>query len=167
MKILYAVLLASLVLAAPQAANAQGAGVCNRQADEIASKVQGDAQAWIDAIDHSLPQDEQDALKLLFSRNRDRSLQVVDKQKEECTAQFKDMQNMMDAVVAFYTGGLSKILAPRMTHVDVSEILAGYPLGGPNALIPKFREDVLRGDNGTIANIVRDPWKCLTFQRKC
>lgn len=143
------------------------AGVCNRAADEIAQKVTKDANDWINAIDPSLPQDERDALKLLFTRNKERSLAVVKTQQNECTAQFKPMQDMMDAVVAAYTGGLSKILATRMTHVDVSELLAGYPLGGPNALVPKFREDILRGDNGTIANILRDPWKCVTFQRKC
>lgn len=147
-------------------ANAQ-AGVCNRQADEISSKVRDDAAAWIAAIDPSLPKDERDAYKLLFSRNRDRALVVVQKQNDSCTASFKNYQDMMDAVVFVYTGGLSSILAPRMTHVDVSELLKGYPLGGPNALVPKFREDILRGDNGTVSNIMIDPLKCLTFQRKC
>ncbi|WP_104822317.1 hypothetical protein [Rhizobium sp. NXC24] len=143
------------------------AGVCNRQGDEIATKVRSDADKWIAAIDPSLPKDEQDAFRLLFSRNRDRTLAAVNKMTRECTAKYKPMQDMMDGIVTYYTGGLSKILAPRMTHVDVSELLNGYPLGGPNALIPKFREDILRGDNGTVANIIRDPWKCLSFQRKC
>ena len=52
---------------------AQGAGVCNRQADDISGRVTADADAWINAIDPSLPQDEKDAFKLLFSRNRDKS----------------------------------------------------------------------------------------------
>jgi uncharacterized membrane protein len=31
----------------------------------------------------------------------------------------------------------------------------------------KLREALLRGDHGTISNIIRDPFRCLTFQRKC
>ena len=146
---------------------AQGAGVCNRQADEVAEKVRSDSQSWINAIDPSLPEDEKAAYRLVFSRNRDRTLVVVDAQKQQCTAKYKPLQDKMDAVVAYYTGGLSLILAPQMTHVDVSEILKGYPLGGPNALVPKFREQILHGDKSTVANIIRDPWKCLSFQRKC
>jgi hypothetical protein len=73
----------------------------------------------------------------------------------------------MDTIVAAYTLGLSRVLQPSMTHVDVSELLKGYTLGGPNALVPKFREEILRGDQGTFANILRDPYKCLTFQRSC
>ncbi|TBA16120.1 hypothetical protein [Rhizobium ruizarguesonis] len=162
-----AVLIVGCLAAPTISLAAGGAGVCNRAADEISAKVTSDADAWIAAIDPSLPQDEKDALKLLFSRNKQRTLAAVDKQKTQCTAQFKSLQDMTDAVVVIYTGGLSKILATRMTHIDVSELLKGYPLGGPNALVPKFRESILKGDRGTGANILRDPWKCLTFQRKC
>lgn len=52
---------------------AQGAGVCNRAAEEIATKVNEDANSWVDSIDPSLPQDEKDALTLLFNRNREGS----------------------------------------------------------------------------------------------
>ena len=90
-----------------------------------------------------------------------------EKARKDCTAQFKPYQDLVDAMVRIYTAGLSDILKPHMTHVDVSELLAGYPLGGPNALVPRFREQILNGDQGTVANIIRDPWKCLTFQRKC
>lgn len=163
----YAIAIASTLCLFSVPALAQGAGVCDRQASEIGDKVNSDAAQWIAAIEPSLPQDEKDAYTLLFSRNRDRALALVDSQKNACTAQYKPMQDMMDIIVIYYTGGISKILEPRMTHVDVSELLKGYPLGGPNALVPKFRESILNGDNGTIANILRDPIQCLTFARKC
>jgi hypothetical protein len=54
-----------------------------------------------------------------------------------------------------------------MTNVDVGEILHGKPLGGENAVIPKLREQLLGGDRGTIANIIRDPIRCALFMRKC
>ena len=54
-----------------------------------------------------------------------------------------------------------------MTNVDVGEIAPGKPFGSNSAIVPQVRELVLNGDNGTIANIIRDPWKCATFQRKC
>jgi len=147
---------------------AQGAGVCNRALDDTTIKVNSDVQAWINAINATdLPRPVKDAHIVLFNYNQGEWLKKAQSTKDECTASFKPYQDVVDALVAIYTGGLSEILSPHMTHVDVSELLAGYPLGGPNALVPRFREQILNGDNGTIANIIRDPWKCLTFQRSC
>lgn len=144
------------------------AGVCNRASDDTRARVVADVQLWKDAINSTdYPQPVKDAHNTLFDYNMGESLKGIEAQRQACTAAFKPYQEVVDAMVLIYTGGLSEILAPHMTHVDVSELLAGYPLGGPNALIPKFREDILSGDRGTVANIIRDPWKCLTFQRKC
>jgi len=33
--------------------------------------------------------------------------------------------------------------------------------------VVKVREQILNGDRGTGANIIRDPIRCLTFRRKC
>jgi hypothetical protein len=85
----------------------------------------------------------------------------------DCERGFKPYQTVMNDFVAIATGGVSKVLPERMTRIDVSDILAGYPLGGPDAFIPKLREQILGGDRGTVANIIRDPIKCITFQRKC
>lgn len=67
--------------------------------------------------------------------------------------------------------GVPPFLGEEATRVDTSEILNGKPLGGENALVPQAREDVLdrldAADQGSVANIIRDPFKCLTFQRKC
>jgi hypothetical protein len=79
----------------------------------------------------------------------------------------------MDSAVGVYTAGLSRAFPKKTFHVDVSEIMMGKPLGGPNAAVPKFREQVLKmlGANkrnpGFIGNMIRDPWKCTTFQKRC
>jgi hypothetical protein len=86
----------------------------------------------------------------------------------DCNNEIAPYQKVTDVAVFFTTGGLSAILPPRMTHVDASQILSGHPLGGPGALVPKAREDVLKGLNigGDVAGIIRDPLcvvrgKCL------
>lgn len=157
----------SVYFATPEFALAQ-AGVCNRATNDAKQKMEEDVAAWIAAINsNDQPQEVKNAYMVLFRYNRDQMFQEADKQNAKCTREFKSYQDTMDVIVAAYTLGLSKVLQPAMTHVDVSELLKGYTLGGPNALIPKFREDILRGDRGTVANILRDPWKCLSFQRKC
>jgi hypothetical protein len=85
----------------------------------------------------------------------------------ECERGFKPYEEMINGFVRVATGGLSELLPQAMTRIDVSDIFAGYPLGGADAFIPKLREQLLGGDRGTVANMVRDPWKCITFQRKC
>jgi hypothetical protein len=144
------------------------AGVCNRATDDAKQKMNDDYAAWVSAIQgNGLPQEVQNAYIVLFKYNKNQSYAQADLINQDCTRSFKTYQDVMDAIVTVYTLGLAKVLQPAMTHVDVSELLKGYTLGGPNALVPKFREQILRGDNGTVANIVRDPWKCLSFQRKC
>ncbi|MCP9230585.1 hypothetical protein NMG46_10045 [Mesorhizobium sp. LMG 17147] len=80
---------------------------------------------------------------------------------EQCNQGLKTPQKVTDAAVFFATGGLSAILPPRFTHVDVSEILAGKPFGGPNAFLPKARDDLLKGlgIGGDVACIIKDPKK--------
>lgn len=168
MKILRTLVITMVLGLSPTISMAQGAGVCNRASDDTRSRIVSDVQLWKDAINSAdYPAAVKQAHNILFDYNMGESLRKIEGERVACTAAFKPYQDVVDAMVAIYTGGLSEILAPHMTHVDVSELLAGYPLGGPNALVPKFREDILRGDRGTVANIIRDPWKCLTFQRKC
>jgi hypothetical protein len=168
MRKMLSVLAGILLTCTAQNAYAQGAGVCNRASDDIRARVNSDVQGWIDAINATdLPQHVKNAHITLFQYNQAESMKGIEAKRNECTASFKPYQQVVDAMVLIYTGGLSAILKPHMTHVDVSELLAGYPLGGPNALVPRFREQILQGDNSTVSNIIRDPWKCLTFQRKC
>ena len=116
-------------------------------------------QGWLRFVFYEL-KDRLNAEKLLAGRQ-------VAEAIADCEGGFKPYQQVMDSFMTIATGGLSKLLPERMTRVDVSDILAGYPLGGPNAFIPKLREQILGGDRGTVANVIRDPWKCITFQRKC
>ncbi len=39
-------------------------------------------------------------------------------------------------------------------------------VGSGNEMV-KAREAILGDDNGTLSNIIRDPVRCLTFQRDC
>jgi hypothetical protein len=121
-------------------------------------------------VPHSDGQDEWMSLAELKDKlvaEKVRAATEVTQAISDCEQGFKPYQQVMDSFVILATGGLSKLLPERMTRIDVSDILAGYPLGGPDALVPKLREQILRGDRGTLANTIRDPWKCLTFQRKC
>ncbi len=90
---------------------------------------------------------------------------------EGCAAAIAPANLLVNGVIKTYaiwaTYGLALLLPDRMTNVDVGEIAHGKPFGGDHALVPEVREFILRGDRGTIANIVRDPWRCVTFQRKC
>jgi hypothetical protein len=106
-------------------------------------------------------------LKDRLTAERARATAEVTQAVNDCERGFKPYQDVMNRLVLVATGGVSKLLPERMTRVDVSDILAGYPLGGPDAFVPKLREQILRGDRGTGANIIRDPWKCITGQRKC
>ncbi|KYH02490.1 hypothetical protein [Bradyrhizobium sp. DOA1] len=106
-------------------------------------------------------------LKDRLSAEKVRAATEVTRAINDCERGFKPYQDVMNNFVLVATGGLSKLLPERATRIDVSDILAGYPLGGPDAFVPKLREQILGGDRGTVANIVRDPWKCITFQRKC
>ena len=144
------------------------AGVCDRATSEAKRAMDSDVQSWTTAINSTnLPQEVKNAYLVLFNYNRNESHKAADKEHDDCTRAVKPYQDVVDAIEAIYTLGLSKVLQPSMMHVDVSELLKGYTLGGPNALVPKFREDILRGDHGTFSNILRDPYKCLTFQTKC
>jgi len=87
---------------------------------------------------------------------------TVDSGVDDCVAQVKPYQDLVDGFVDVTTGGIAKLLPGKMGFVDASDILAGYPLGGKNALIPKAREDILKslgigGKNNEIGKRLRDP----------
>jgi len=82
---------------------------------------------------------------------------------DDCNKGIAPYQKALDIAVFFSTGGLSAILPPAMTKIDASQILSGTPLGGPGALIPKLREDILNGlgIGGDVACSIRDPLKFI------
>ncbi|MDC4206659.1 MAG: hypothetical protein MPW14_20245 [Candidatus Manganitrophus sp.] len=166
------ILVLALALIYSDFASAESFGVCNQEMDKVKSNVQEDYKQWIDSV-NDMPQEVRDAYIKIFTYNRDQAFLEADKGKEECYAEFRPLQKIVDGIVLFYTRGLSKVLPEKMTHIDVSQIMAGKPLGGPNAAVPKFREQTFKAlgidpkSPGTVGTIIKDPWKCLTFQRKC
>lgn len=80
-----------------------------------------------------------------------------------CEKKIEPYQKAVDIGVFFATGGLSTVLPPTMTHVDASQILSGHPLGGPGALLPKLRDDLLKGlgVGGDVGCFIRDPLRAL------
>ncbi|AVA20684.1 hypothetical protein [Rhizobium sp. NXC24] len=145
---------------------AQYAAVCNRQANTIGQGIANDVARRINEVyRYDIPEDERQALILLHIRARDRAFAAVEQLRMQCTARYIPMQNMANLVVRTYSLGLSEFLPRQMTYVDVSEIVNGRPLGGPNAAIPKAREDALRNLHigGDAAKIVRDPKQILPW----
>ena len=62
------------------------------------------------------------------------------------------------------------MLPPKTLYVDMSAVLNGYPLGGPQSVVNKTRNDVakalgvdLEKDNGFIGNVIKDPLKPWTW----
>jgi len=146
----------------------QGAGICDRKFDETRAFIDAQSEKWSESIKtNNFPKEVEHAYLVIVKYSHDNSLNGAEVKRVECTAQYVPAQEIMNTAVLLFSAGLSSIAPGKSAYVDVSEILNGYPLGGPNALIPKLREQILDGDRGAVANIIRDPWKCLTFQRKC
>jgi hypothetical protein len=87
-------------------------------------------------------------LKDRLNAEKVRAVREVADAVDECERGFRPYQSVMNDFVTIATGGLSKLLPERVTRIDISDILAGYPLGGPEAFIPKLREQLLGGDRG-------------------
>ena len=91
-------------------------------------------------------------------------MSLVNQQVDECADAVKPYQDLVDGFVNISTGGIAKLLPGKMGYVDASDILAGYPLGGEGAFIPKAREDILNamgmgGANNEIGKRIRDPFR--------
>jgi len=163
--------LAVVLAALPAAASEESFGVCNRELDKVLSNIDTDYEQWVNAV-QDMPAEVRDAYLKVFAYNRNQAVASAQKGKHECYAAFRPLQDIVDETVAVYTGGLSKLLPDKTTRADVSEILNGKPLGGPNAAIPKFRDQVFKalGVNpkspGAIGSIVIDPWRVLTGKRR-
>lgn len=93
---------------------------------------------------------------------RDTGLAAVFQSYQQCEAGFAPYQQIINVGVFFVTAGMSQVLPPAATHVDVSNIFHGTPFGGPNALVPKARDDVLNklGVGGDVAKVIRNP-RCI------
>lgn len=101
-------------------------------------------------------------LEAILRKEKNIGLAAVDASVDDCLAEVEPYQKIVDSFIDVSTGGIAKFLPGKMGHVDASDILAGYPLGGKDALIPKAREDILNrigigGENNEIGKRIRDP----------
>ena len=98
-----------------------------------------------------------------FEQDRVRGFSETDRGVNDCEQGLKPAQDVMNAFMNIATGGLSALAPGKMLHMDVSDIIAGYTFGGPDALIPKLREDAFRtlGIGGDVAAVIRDPVNAL------
>lgn len=143
-------------------------GVCDRAANDAVAFVNNERQRKINIVmRHNFPPPVIQAHLDIINYSHQDALLEVNRGHSECGRGFRPPQQVVNAALTVFTMGLNRALPPGMARIDMSEVIAGYPLGGPNALVPRVREQILGGSNSTPANIVRDPWKCMTFQRKC
>jgi len=118
--------------------------------EKIAVKVQ-------DGTFKTLPE-----LRNLLLTQKEAVSKEIDAAAANCTKDLKPFQDATDAAVTVATGGLNKLLPPRMTHIEIGEVLSGKPFGGDGALVPHFREQVLaaiglKNDRGFVTTLIRDP----------
>lgn len=76
---------------------------------------------------------------------------------------WQPLQSTVDLSIIYATNGLALLLPPQVYHIDVATIMAGKPLGGDAALIPKARDDILNALHvgGTVRDIIVDPRKSV------
>lgn len=98
-----------------------------------------------------------------LARKRAEGYQQIVNATDDCNKAIAPYQKTLDVAVFFATGGLSSVLPPALTRIDASQFLSGKYLGGPNALIPKMRDDLLDGlgVGGDVACLIRDPLRFL------
>lgn len=98
----------------------------------------------------------------MLAYQRDTALSAVFQSFQQCEAGYAPYQQIINVGVFFVTGGLSQVLPPAASYVDASNIFAGTPFGGPNALVPQARDQILTrlGIGGDVAKIIRNP-RCI------
>lgn len=98
----------------------------------------------------------------MLATQRDTALGAIFQSFHQCEAGFAPYQNIINIGVFFMTGGMSQVLPPAATHVDASQILGGTPFGGPTALVPQARSQVLNGlgIGGDVRKVIENP-RCI------
>lgn len=96
-----------------------------------------------------------------LERDKQIALTAVSTQIDDCEKGVKPYQDVVNNFANIATSGIAGQLPAKMAFIDASEILAGYPLGGPDALIPKAREQIMNavglGGNNDLGKIIKDP----------
>lgn len=143
-------------------------GVCTRAANDAAAIVNQRTQNKVQfVLRHNYPPQVIQAHLDIIYYSQQQAFQSITQDHNACNQGYRHPQQIVDGAMFVFSMGLSTLPPPGMVRIDISEIANGRPLGGPDAVVPKIREEILRGDRGTGANIIRDPIRCLTFQRKC
>jgi len=143
-------------------------GVCNRAAQDAINLVNFKTNQKTQLVlRHNYPPHVIQAHLDIINYSHQDAINSVYQNHNACEQGFVHPQQIVDSAMFVFTMGLNRALPPGMARIDISEIMDGRPLGGPNAIIPQTRERILGGDRGTISNVIRDPIRCLTFQRDC
>ena len=143
-------------------------GVCSRAADHAVMIVNAKRQHKIEfVLRHNYPPHVIQAHLDIINYSHQEALNSIQQNYNGCARGYRQPQQIVDTAMFVFSTGLNRQLPPGMARIDISEIINGTPFGGPKAIVPQTREQILNGDRGTGANIVRDPIRCLTFQRKC
>jgi hypothetical protein len=157
-----------IALLAIDHASAQEDSDCARAFDTATALIEYHQIVWTKAIiDGALLPEVRDGLVVVVKYARDNAINGAEGRKIQCVSNYAKPRDIVDTAVALFSAGLASISPERTAYIEPSEILNGYPLGGPNAVIPKLREQILGGDRGTVSNVLRDPWRCITFIRRC
>jgi len=162
------VLLSAFAAIGSMSAQAQQFGVCTRAANDAASLVSTRTQEKVQfVLRHNYPPHVIQAHLDIIYFSQQEAFNSISTNHAACVAGYRHPQQIVDTAVVVFTMGLNRALPPGMTRIDISEVIDGRPFGGPTAIVPEVRERILGGDRGTGANIIRDPIRCLTFQREC
>jgi hypothetical protein len=96
-----------------------------------------------------------------LERDKQIALASISVQIDDCEKALKPYQEIVNGFANIANGGIAGLLPGKMGFIDASDILAGYPLGGPDALVPKARDQILNsiglGGNNDLGKIVKDP----------
>lgn len=144
-------------------------GVCNRYSARAATAVNQKSRQAVDEVRRQNPPPHVVNAHMTIIRDaHSQGMTEARKGFDDCVAGFRSPQEIVDIATLGFSQVLQRAGVPEgRVRIDASEIASGRPLGGNEALVPKAREQVLRGDRGTVSNIARDPIRCITFARKC
>lgn len=144
-------------------------GVCNRAGSQAVNAVNLKAQKAVQEVRRQNPPPHIVNAHMTIIRNAHaQGMSDARRAFDGCVAGFRRPQEVVDIATLGFSRVMERAGIPEgRVRIDASEIASGRPLGGDDALIPRAREQILRGDRGTGANIARDPIRCITFARKC
>lgn len=94
-----------------------------------------------------------------LSSQRDQGIQAIYSGYQACVAQTAPYQVIVNTAVFYLSGGMSQVVPRKAMFIDATNLLAGTPFGGPNALVPQMREHIFStlGIGGATADFIRNP----------